>query len=104
MKKIIGALVTLGVVLGVMTYLGDGLKPWDDGWLARTQHKMQQVMQFGETVSENKLPDPHTLDVPTLPDGQDAPNKPITPPLPDNNPGFQIPNPNPQPPPPQPAA
>lgn len=99
MKKILVALVTLGIVVGVFSYFGDGLKPWEDGWLDRTQDKMQQVVNFGEDIGENKLPDPEELDVPKLPtgEGEADPSQPIAPQLPPGDQGFQVPDPDPHP-------
>ena len=68
MKSILGTFVMAAVLFGAALWLGDGVKPWEDGWYGAATDKFSALIGYsGETV-ENKLPDPAQMDLPHLDD------------------------------------
>lgn len=60
------ALVMAGVSWGALTWIGDGIKPFSEGWWPAFQASVEDFVNFGESTAKEKLPDPATLPLPDL--------------------------------------
>lgn len=89
---ILGTFAMAAVILAIAMWLGDGVKPWEDGWYGAATEKFSAFIGFsGETV-EQKLPDPAQMDLPHLDDALppgDSEGVPAEPQIPELEPAPQ---------------
>lgn len=66
--SVISALIILGVAWGLTQWFGDGASPLSAEWFTNATAKMEVLQNKSRDYAEDVLPDPDSLDLPTVPD------------------------------------
>lgn len=71
---VLSAIVVLGVMYGLGTYLGDGVKPFQEGWYDNVDANIHGLLDWTNDTAEEKVPQDGSFmpDV-SLPSGEPAP-------------------------------